>query len=132
MTGGGILRETPSPPATRRESPVRIIDAVTLNHVQLYTSMGAEVQYGDLVFTPYQDPFANVALKQGEANNYVFEEIDNYPVNSVAPVSTDADQVLHAGFSTRTVVPSFTEDSASFSANEQGENSGTLPAFTEN
>ncbi|GAA0152372.1 hypothetical protein LIER_10873 [Lithospermum erythrorhizon] len=72
MAGGGIRRYTLSPSSTREPSPVRVINAATLNQVRLYTFVAAEVKYDDLLFTPYQDPFANVALKHEEANEEIF------------------------------------------------------------
>ncbi|GAA0145746.1 hypothetical protein LIER_05870 [Lithospermum erythrorhizon] len=41
MAGGGILRDTPSPPSTREPSPVKVIDATNLNEVRFYTYVDA-------------------------------------------------------------------------------------------
>ncbi|GAA0187314.1 hypothetical protein LIER_34602 [Lithospermum erythrorhizon] len=100
MVGGRILRDTSFPSPSPEASPVRVINAATLN--------------------------------QEAGNDYFYREIDEYLPNPIAHMSTDADQVLHAGSSTPTVVPSSTEGNASQSVNEQGEDSGALPTFIEN
>ncbi|GAA0158560.1 hypothetical protein LIER_38683 [Lithospermum erythrorhizon] len=61
-----------------------ILDATTLAQVQLYTYVGAEIKYGDLLFTPNQDLFAHLDLKQEAHDDDVFCEIDEYPANPVA------------------------------------------------
>ncbi|GAA0153590.1 hypothetical protein LIER_37702 [Lithospermum erythrorhizon] len=117
MTGDGILKDTPLSSPTREPSPVRVIDTTTLNRVRIYTSVGAEVIYGGLLFTPYQDPFANVALKQ-EANDDIFRKIDDYPADPVAPISTSASQELPASSSNQSTKPS-AEGAVSQSADSQ-------------
>ncbi|GAA0172568.1 hypothetical protein LIER_26369 [Lithospermum erythrorhizon] len=133
MAGGGILRDTPSPPPTNGESPIRIVNAATLNQVRFYTSVGAEVLYGDLGFTPYQDPFANMALKQEEENDDVFREINNYPANPPALGNImDESQSFPTGSSTPMDILSSIEGSVSQPADDQGANSFALPAFIKN
>ncbi|GAA0170036.1 hypothetical protein LIER_24386 [Lithospermum erythrorhizon] len=85
MAGGGILKNTPPSSPNRENSPIHTVDANKLNQVRLYTSVGAEVRIENLDFTPYSDPFATVALKQEETHDDIFEEIDNYPSNRIAP-----------------------------------------------
>ncbi|GAA0165419.1 hypothetical protein LIER_20826 [Lithospermum erythrorhizon] len=122
MADGGIVRDTPSLSSTHGPSPIRVIDATTLNQVRLFTFVGAEVKYGDLLFTPYQDPFTNVAFKQ-EVNDDIFHEIDNYPT----PVSTIADQELPVSSSTQAI-----EGVIAQPAGEQGEDSDDLPSYIAN
>ncbi|GAA0146461.1 hypothetical protein LIER_06407 [Lithospermum erythrorhizon] len=90
------LEEVPIPSKYPPEKVVkeladRVIDATTLQKVGLYISEGTEVQYGDLVFMPYQDPFANIAPKQ-EASEDIFREIDEYPASQIVPTVITADE----------------------------------------
>ncbi|GAA0159685.1 hypothetical protein LIER_16403 [Lithospermum erythrorhizon] len=101
--------------------------------VRLYTSVGTEVQYGDLVFTPYLNPFANVLLKQEEANDNIYREIDDYPANQHASLADAEDnQSLPATSSTPAVISSSTtEGSALQLVDDQGEDSRKIPTFVE-
>ncbi|GAA0152094.1 hypothetical protein LIER_37419 [Lithospermum erythrorhizon] len=93
----------PPPSPTRENSATVVVDAGTLNQVRFYTSVGAEVRYGNLLFTPYFDPFATVVLKQEATHGDIFQEIDNYPSNTLAPVTTTMGQELPAGSSHQAV-----------------------------
>ncbi|GAA0160135.1 hypothetical protein LIER_16758 [Lithospermum erythrorhizon] len=85
MAGDGILKYTPPSSPNRENSSVHTIDPTTLTQVRLYTFVGAEVRYGNSVFTPYSDPFATLTLKQEDAHDDIFEEIDDYPSNPIPP-----------------------------------------------
>ncbi|GAA0175031.1 hypothetical protein LIER_28289 [Lithospermum erythrorhizon] len=131
------LEKLPSPPRYPPEEFVkdlvdRVIDAITLHQVRLYTLVGAEVQYGDLVFTPYQDPFAYVPLKHEEVNDDVFTEIDEYPASQTTPTIaiTDENQTFPTSSSTPAAISSSAnQGNTSKFADDQGVDSGDLPAF---
>ncbi|GAA0174506.1 hypothetical protein LIER_41729 [Lithospermum erythrorhizon] len=93
--------------------------------------MDADVQYGNLIFTPYFDPFATVALKQEETHGDIFEEIDNYPSNLVTSVPADANQTHPAGSSNQAVEPP-AEGGVLKSTGEQGKDSDDLPSYLVN
>ncbi|GAA0138899.1 hypothetical protein LIER_00555 [Lithospermum erythrorhizon] len=49
-------------PKWRPDSPVTVMDVETLAFFRLWTSVGAEVTYGNLTFSQTHDPFANIVL----------------------------------------------------------------------
>ncbi|GAA0162255.1 hypothetical protein LIER_39380 [Lithospermum erythrorhizon] len=109
MAGGGILKDTSPLSPIRGNSPVTIIDAATLTQVRLYTSVGAEINYGDLLFTPNQDPFAQLDVKQKAHDGDVFSEIDEYPANHIASMLENVSQEINASSSTQAVEPPVAE-----------------------
>ncbi|GAA0154418.1 hypothetical protein LIER_12407 [Lithospermum erythrorhizon] len=84
------------------------------------------VRYENLVFTPYSDLFAAVTLKQEDTHSDIFEEIDDYPLNTLAP-TTVLGQDLPAGSSNR-ATKALAEGDVHL-ASEQGEDSDDNPSY---
>ncbi|GAA0148404.1 hypothetical protein LIER_07857 [Lithospermum erythrorhizon] len=80
-SGNNDVPETTAPPpapiSTGRSDPqVTVIDPETLAFFRLWTTVGAEITYGDLIFSPTQDPFSNIVLPQ-EVTQRVAGRIDS-------------------------------------------------------
>ncbi|GAA0161448.1 hypothetical protein LIER_39232 [Lithospermum erythrorhizon] len=126
MAGDRGLKGTSPPSPIRDVSPVRVIDTATIRQVRIFNFVGAEVRIEDLTFTPNHDPFANVSLKQEDASDDIFKEIDEYPNRQAPGEAAKREQHLAEGSSTpATVFSSVPEGYASQTKDGKVRNPGS-------
>ncbi|GAA0158104.1 hypothetical protein LIER_15214 [Lithospermum erythrorhizon] len=98
-----------------------------LSQVRLYTFVGAEIKYGNLIFPPHSDPFETIFLKQEQTQDDIFAKIDNYPSN---PLDPKPFQEVPTGSSNQSTT--ILAEGAEQSTSEQGEDSADRPSYLVN
>ncbi|GAA0146338.1 hypothetical protein LIER_06320 [Lithospermum erythrorhizon] len=124
-------------PPGRPDSPVMIIDPETIAFVRLYTTVGDEVIYGNLIFSRDHDPFANVAIPQDVAETVASRfndaEIEENPRESdaisVEPLSVRPPSSCTTESPHVRLTPPTSQSAGSSQAGESADKPGDIPTI---